>query len=77
MLGGFIITQIIYNYIVFKSAFTDDVADYYQTKVESVTPLDALKEVDLPPNLHVQYTPHRFHPGKLKGISGPVLRIKS
>jgi len=45
-------------------ACADDVADYYQTVVKTVTPLDALKDAELPPNLHVQYEPHRFHPGK-------------
>ncbi|XP_059483788.1 uncharacterized protein LOC132201566 [Neocloeon triangulifer] len=39
-----------------------DICDYYQTEVKTTTPLDALKEMDLPQNLTVQYEYHRFHP---------------
>nr|CAD7430395.1 unnamed protein product [Timema monikensis] len=40
-----------------------DVIEYYQTPVNVKTPLDALKNIELPPNLHIQHEYHRFHPG--------------
>nr|CAD7608991.1 unnamed protein product [Timema genevievae] len=39
-----------------------DVIEYYQTPVNAKTPLDALKNIELPPNLHIQHEYHRFHP---------------
>lgn len=42
--------------------FLDDVIRFYETPVCTTVPLDALKNVELPENLHVQYDYHRFHP---------------
>ncbi|KAG8224147.1 hypothetical protein J437_LFUL005481 [Ladona fulva] len=39
-----------------------DVIKFYKSPVSTRTPLDQLKSMDLPPNLHVQYEYHRFHP---------------
>jgi large subunit ribosomal protein L50 len=43
----------------------DDVMEFYKTPVEKRAPLDALKTMKLPENLHVQTEYHRFHPGIL------------
>lgn len=40
----------------------EDVTAYYQTSVDTITPLENLRNLDLPKNLHVQYEYHRFHP---------------
>ncbi|XP_014240241.1 39S ribosomal protein L50, mitochondrial [Cimex lectularius] len=40
----------------------DDLLAFYGTPVSEVLPLDKLKSIDLPPNLHIQYEPLRFHP---------------
>ncbi|CAB3370316.1 Hypothetical predicted protein [Cloeon dipterum] len=39
-----------------------DVYSFYHTEVKKVSPLDAMKDMELPPNLHVQYEYLRFHP---------------
>lgn len=41
-----------------------DVRKFYETSVSTITPLDILKNMELPKNLHVQYDYIRFHPGK-------------
>ena len=40
----------------------DDVRAFYLTTVDTRVPLDRFKSVELPPNLHIQYDYHRFHP---------------
>ncbi len=42
-----------------------DVVDFYTTEIKTTTPFEKLvKDQDnLPPNLHVQKNPIRFHPG--------------
>lgn len=42
--------------------FTGHIQEYYLTPIENVTPYDELKEMELPPNLHILYDYHRFHP---------------
>ncbi|XP_054288876.1 uncharacterized protein LOC129004334 isoform X2 [Macrosteles quadrilineatus] len=39
-----------------------DLKSFYATPVSTTTPLDKMKTMDLPENLHVQYEPIRFHP---------------
>ncbi|KAJ8969075.1 hypothetical protein NQ317_001150 [Molorchus minor] len=39
-----------------------DVRTFYKTPVDIRTPLDKMKSMELPENLHVQYEYHRFHP---------------
>lgn len=45
---------------------TDDILKFYKTPVNITIPLDMMKNVDLPKNLHIQYEYHRFHPGMTK-----------
>ncbi|PSN37013.1 hypothetical protein C0J52_14241 [Blattella germanica] len=40
----------------------DDVIEFYQTPVEKAAPIDTMKKMTLPENLHIQYEYHRFHP---------------
>lgn len=42
---------------------TGDVQKFYETPIETTTPLDKLQTMDLPENIHVQYEYVRFHPG--------------
>lgn len=35
---------------------------FYNTTVDVRVPLDKFKSVELPPNIHIQYEYHRFHP---------------
>lgn len=39
-----------------------DLLEFYKTPVDSTLPLDKMKKVDLPPNLHIQLEPMRFLP---------------
>lgn len=41
----------------------NDVVEFYKTPVNTTTPLDMMKNINLPENVHVQYEYHRFHPG--------------
>lgn len=36
---------------------------FYETPVDTTVPLDRMKNMDLPKNLHVLYNYTRFHPG--------------
>ncbi|XP_044759817.1 39S ribosomal protein L50, mitochondrial [Coccinella septempunctata] len=40
----------------------DDIRNFYNTPVDTSTPYDKLRNMDLPENLHVQYDYVRFHP---------------
>ncbi|CAH0604981.1 unnamed protein product [Chrysodeixis includens] len=42
----------------------DDLKKFYLTPVDTATPFDALKRMELPKNLHVQPDYVRFHPDK-------------
>lgn len=42
-----------------------DVVKFYKTTIDKRTPLDKMKSMELPENLHVQFEYHRFHPGKV------------
>ncbi|OWR52505.1 hypothetical protein KGM_209594 [Danaus plexippus plexippus] len=42
----------------------DDLQTFYETPVDTLTPFDSLKKMDLPRNLHVQEDYVRFHPDK-------------
>lgn len=37
---------------------------YYRTAIGNTTPLDAMRSMELPKNLHINYEYTRFHPGK-------------
>uniref|UniRef100_A0A1Y1MDP8 Large ribosomal subunit protein mL50 n=1 Tax=Photinus pyralis TaxID=7054 RepID=A0A1Y1MDP8_PHOPY len=41
---------------------TSDVHNFYTTPLSTITPYENIKNMDVPPNLHVQYEYHRFHP---------------
>lgn len=43
-----------------------DVIQFYKTPIDIRTPLDKMRSMELPENLHVQFEYHRFHPGKRK-----------
>ncbi|KAK9710574.1 Ribosomal subunit 39S [Popillia japonica] len=40
----------------------EDLCKFYETPVSATVPLDKLRTMDLPKNLHIQYEYHRFHP---------------
>lgn len=49
-----------------------DVIAFYQTPVDTTLPLDALKTIELPENLHIQHEYLRFNPEtdtKFGGVS--------
>ncbi|KAJ8927262.1 hypothetical protein NQ314_020313 [Rhamnusium bicolor] len=39
-----------------------DVKFFYKTPVDTRTPLDKMRNMNLPENLHIQFEYHRFHP---------------
>ncbi|KAJ8953881.1 hypothetical protein NQ318_019121 [Aromia moschata] len=39
-----------------------DIRNFYNTPIDVRTPLDKMRNMELPENLHVQYEYHRFHP---------------
>ncbi|XP_078038987.1 mitochondrial ribosomal protein L50 [Augochlora pura] len=50
------------NSMLFSIETIDDLKIFYQTPVGTTTPLDRMRNVDLPKNLHINYEYHRFHP---------------
>lgn len=42
----------------------EDLKRFYTTSVDTTTPYEALRKLDLPKNLHIQQDYHRFHPGE-------------
>ncbi|RXG62045.1 39S ribosomal protein L50, mitochondrial [Armadillidium vulgare] len=60
------------NYLLHKISSVDDIFQFYQTPVSTIFPLDEMKHMELPKNLHVLYDYVRFHPEtdtKFGGIS--------
>lgn len=39
-----------------------DVVRFYETPIDSRTPLDKMRTIDLPKNMHIQFEYHRWHP---------------
>ncbi|SPP76224.1 39S ribosomal protein L50, mitochondrial [Drosophila guanche] len=54
-----------------------DVIAFYQTPVDTISPLDALKRTDLPENLHIQYEYLRFNPDTDTKFNGKTAFPKS
>jgi hypothetical protein len=56
------VVNLLYYIMVILS---EDVVRFYVTPIKTTTPYDELvrQKDDLPPNLHVQKEPVRFHPG--------------
>ncbi|KAF6207230.1 hypothetical protein GE061_018471 [Apolygus lucorum] len=54
-----------------------DLREFYLTPVNTTLPLDKMKTSDLPPNLHVQYEPIRFHPDEDTKFNGQTAFPKS
>ncbi|XP_076763538.1 mitochondrial ribosomal protein L50 [Xylocopa sonorina] len=52
----------IMNSVLYSIETIGDLKEYYQTPVGNVTPLDAMRTMDLPKNLHINYEYTRFHP---------------
>lgn len=42
----------------------EDVVNFYKTPIDIRTPLDKMRTMELPENLHVQFDYVRFHPGE-------------
>lgn len=42
----------------------EEVVRFYKTPIDIRTPLDKMRTMELPENLHVEFEYHRFHPGK-------------
>lgn len=55
--------HIVPNSLLHTMETTEDVLEFYQKPVNTTIPLDMMKNIDLPENLHIQYEYHRFHPG--------------
>nr|XP_033330465.1 39S ribosomal protein L50, mitochondrial isoform X1 [Megalopta genalis]XP_033330466.1 39S ribosomal protein L50, mitochondrial isoform X2 [Megalopta genalis] len=50
------------NSILYEIETVGDLKNFYGTSVSVQTPLDAMRNKDLPKNLHINYEYHRFHP---------------
>ncbi|KAK7076811.1 hypothetical protein SK128_009019 [Halocaridina rubra] len=50
------------NSLIHRINNIDELIVYYATPVSTTVPLDMMKDMDLPKNLHVVYKYHRFHP---------------
>lgn len=54
--------HIVPNSLLHTMETTKDVLEFYQKPVSTAIPLDMMKNIDLPENLHIQYEYLRFHP---------------
>lgn len=50
------------NSQIYEIKTVGDVVEFYKKSVDSTVPYDAMKTMDLPPNLHIQYEYLRFNP---------------
>ncbi|XP_068223423.1 large ribosomal subunit protein mL50 [Palaemon carinicauda] len=50
------------NSLIHKITNIDELRTFYNTPVNTTVPLDMMKDMNLPKNLHVIYKYHRFHP---------------
>lgn len=57
--------------------FAADVISFYQTPVDTILPLDALKTADLPENIHIEHNYVRFHPDTDTKFGGQTAFPKS
>ncbi|XP_039747389.1 39S ribosomal protein L50, mitochondrial [Pararge aegeria] len=55
----------------------DDLRQFYETPIDTKTPFDSLKKMDLPKNLHIQEDYVRFHPDKDTLFNGKSVFPKS
>ncbi|KAH8406866.1 hypothetical protein KR222_009562, partial [Zaprionus bogoriensis] len=65
------------NSQVHELSTVGDVIAFYEQAVDTTTPLDALKRVELPENLHIQYEYLRFHPDTDTKFNGQTAFPKS
>lgn len=52
------------NSYLYQIETLQDIRDFYSTPVDTRTPLDKMKTMELPSNLHVQFEYARWNPGK-------------
>ncbi|CAH2007426.1 unnamed protein product [Acanthoscelides obtectus] len=52
------------NSLLYTIQTLKDVKTFYLTPVDTRTPLDKMRNMELPENLHVEFDYHRFHPDK-------------
>ncbi|CAK9820500.1 39S ribosomal protein L50, mitochondrial [Anthophora plagiata] len=50
------------NSVLYSIQTIGDLKEYYQTPIGNVTPLDAMRSMELPKNLHINYEYVRYHP---------------
>ncbi|XP_050345473.1 39S ribosomal protein L50, mitochondrial [Nymphalis io] len=55
----------------------DDLREFYETPVDTSTPFDSLKKMELPKNMHVQENYVRFHPDNDSLFNGKSVFPKS
>ncbi|XP_017862535.1 PREDICTED: 39S ribosomal protein L50, mitochondrial [Drosophila arizonae] len=65
------------NSQVHEMSTVADVIAFYERAVDTTVPLDALKRIDLPENLHIQYEYLRFHPDTDTKFNGKTAFPKS
>ncbi|CAG5089791.1 Similar to MRPL50: 39S ribosomal protein L50 [Cotesia congregata] len=50
------------NSVMFTIRTIGDLRNFYHTPINTTLPLEATKDLELPPNLHIQYEYNRFNP---------------
>ncbi|CAD1479693.1 unnamed protein product, partial [Heterotrigona itama] len=54
--------HLITNSVLYDIRTVGDLKKYYRRHVSNLTPLDAMRSIELPKNLHINYDYLRFHP---------------
>ncbi|XP_018349586.1 PREDICTED: 39S ribosomal protein L50, mitochondrial isoform X2 [Trachymyrmex septentrionalis] len=65
------------NSLLYTIESIEDLKQFYSTPVDSTTPYEALRRIDLPKNLHIQQDYHRFHPDTDTMFNGQTAFPKS
>ncbi|KAK1117771.1 hypothetical protein K0M31_015710 [Melipona bicolor] len=65
------------NSVLYSIRTISDLKKYYRKHVSNVTPLDAMRSMELPKNLHINYDYVRFHPDTDTMFNGKTAFPKS
>ncbi|XP_043260042.1 39S ribosomal protein L50, mitochondrial [Colletes gigas] len=65
------------NSVLYSIETIADLKEFYQTPIGVNTPLDGMRTMELPKNLHITYDYHRFHPSTDTMFDGKTAFPKS
>ncbi|KAG8288478.1 hypothetical protein J6590_016600 [Homalodisca vitripennis] len=64
------------NSLLYQITTVGALKNFYATPISTTTPLDKMRTMELPENLHVQHEPLRFHPGQAVNAAFYLEKLK-